>query len=448
MPFFERLFKTSLLFLLGNLLILFGFFISLPTVANLLISLALIGFFLWFNLRPRSAKISDRRLRLMIGGYDLMVTAGLCLFFQILWYLYLLFFHSGLPDLIPTLLANLLFFLPVVFILMINGFFRMLFTSVQIGIVLRIAVLFLWWLPLVNLILIRKVCKTVRLEYWTETAKLELNKTRQELEICKTKYPIVLVHGIFFRDWQLFNYWGRIPKELLRNGARVYYGGQQSAAAVADSAAELKENILRLVRTTGCEKVNIIAHSKGGLDSRYAISKLGLSPYVASLTTVNTPHRGVIFGEILLEKLPAFGVRWLEKRYNAVFHTLGDKDPDFLAGVTDLTASRCAAMNEDVPDVPGVYYQSVMSVMTRPSSAGFPLNFTYRLVKKYDKEPNDGLVALSSAPWGRYLGKITVKGRRGISHGDMIDLTRENIPGFDVREFYVRLVKDLRENGY
>lgn len=30
----------------------------------------------------------------------------------------------------------------------------------------------------------------------------------------------------------------------------------------------------------------------------------------------------------------------------------------------------------------------------------------------------------------------------------MIDLNRENIPGFDVREFYVNLVKDLKEKGY
>ena len=39
-------------------------------------------------------------------------------------------------------------------------------------------------------------------------------------------------------------------------------------------------------------------------------------------------------------------------------------------------------------------------------------------------------------------------GKRGISHGDVIDLSRKNIPGFDVREFYVQLVKDLKERGF
>ena len=30
----------------------------------------------------------------------------------------------------------------------------------------------------------------------------------------------------------------------------------------------------------------------------------------------------------------------------------------------------------------------------------------------------------------------------------MIDLNRENIEGFDVREFYVNLVKGLKEKGF
>ena len=85
--------------------------------------------------------------------------------------------------------------------------------------------------------------------------------------------------------------------------------------------------------------------------------------------------------------------------------------------------------------------------MKSPRSAAFPLDFTWRLVNKYDKEANDDLVAESSAHWGNYLRTLTVPGRRGISHGDVIDLMREDIEGFDVREFYTELVKDLKEKG-
>ena len=39
---------------------------------------------------------------------------------------------------------------------------------------------------------------------------------------------------------------------------------------------------------------------------------------------------------------------------------------------------------------------------------------------------------------GKQLYNAYDKEHRGISHGDMIDLNRENIRDFDVREFYVR----------
>ena len=38
-------------------------------------------------------------------------------------------------------------------------------------------------------------------------------------------------------------------------------------------------------------------------------------------------------------------------------------------------------------------------------------------------------------------------GKRGITHADVIDLNREDIPGFDVREFYVQLVHGLKKRG-
>ena len=58
-----------------------------------------------------------------------------------------------------------------------------------------------------------------------------------------------------------------------------------------ENAQILTENIKKIAEENG-GKVNIFAHSKGGLEARYAISCLGLDKYVASLTTFNTPHRG------------------------------------------------------------------------------------------------------------------------------------------------------------
>ena len=49
------------------------------------------------------------------------------------------------------------------------------------------------------------------------------------------------------------------------------------------------------------------------------------------------------------------------KMYNRTFVKLGDKDPDFLAGVADLTLEKCSQFNIKVKDVEGVLYQSVTS---------------------------------------------------------------------------------------
>lgn len=298
-----------------------------------------------------------------------------------------------------------------------------------------------------NCILIAKICRIVAKEYEFETEKQELNEIRKENETCKTKYPLLLVHGVFFRDLKYFNYWGRIPKELMRNGATVYYGEQQSAAAIATSAEELKQRILKLLDETKCEKVNIIAHSKGGLDARYAISCLGMSEYVASLTTINTPHRGCAFADYLLNIAPKCLLNFVTNRYNSALKKLGDTNPDFIGAITDLTVANCEVINAAALDQPNIYYQSVASKMKRWTSAPFPQCLSYIIVHHFSKE-NDGLVDIDSAKWGSKYQLLTSPGNRGISHGDMIDLYRENIKGFDVRELFVNIVKDLKESGF
>lgn len=75
------------------------------------------------------------------------------------------------------------------------------------------------------------------------------------------------------------------------------------------------------------------------------------------------------------------------------------------------------------------------------------MNLTYLFVKSFDGY-NDGLVGEKSFPWGEDFRFLITKGRRGISHGDIIDLNRENLKGFDAREFYVELVHRLKERGF
>lgn len=416
---------------------------SFKPLLKIFLGLILGVFYLMFHIFPKKSRTSRTRLNLMISGRELILTSTFCLIAEALFYCYIYFISSWKP-LISISVINGLVSLLLLFALMLNGFLRILCTSSQLGIVWRVLVIFFWWVPLINLFLFWKVCNIVKREIRFELAKLDLYDIRKERAVCQTKYPILLVHGIFFRDWQFINYWGRIPKELMKNGATVFYGNQQSAAAIATSAAELKEQILKIISTTNCGKVNIIAHSKGGLDARYAISCLGMDQYVASLTTVNTPHRGCNFVDRILCKLPDSFVLFVAKKYNAAFKKLGDRNPDFYEGIYDLTAERCSKFNQTVPNQPGVLYQSITSKMRNSFSAGFPLNLGHAIIKRIDGD-NDGLVAVFSSLWDNSFPVLTANGKRGISHGDVIDLTRKNLPGYDVCEYYVNLVKGLKE---
>ena len=327
-----------------------------------------------------------------------------------------------------------------------DGIIRIYISSVQLGIKWRVIGAVCGMIPIVNLIVLIKLISLSRREYIFETEKAGLNSAREEERICATRYPLLLVHGVFFRDFERINYWGRIPAELEKNGAVIYYGRQSSALSVADSAAELKETIENIVSETGCGKVNIIAHSKGGLDSRFAISRLGCDRYTASLTTVNTPHRGCKFADYLLSKAGEGLRAKVSAAYNAAAKKLGDPAPDFISAVTDLTFEACGRINEECPDMPGVVYQSIGSRCVKAGSGKFPLNLTYLIAGHFEGD-NDGLVSVESMKWGESFTEYKPAGDRGISHGDMIDLNRENIDGFDVRESYVQLVSALKERG-
>ncbi len=417
--------------------------------------LLLLAGFVYVNLRPIPKTAPTKRIDQLSAGCELLrlflITATINVVWMLLWLPAAIRmakgggFFSGLLLVIWIIIAIPMVILEA--ILFWNGMIRVYLTSVQLGLKHRILAALCGWIPFLNIWYLTKIIRIASDEVEFETEKWDLDEVRAENEACKTKYPLLLVHGVFFRDFRYLNYWGRIPKELKRNGAAVYYGQQQSAASVEDSGRELAARIRAILDETGCEKVNIIAHSKGGLDSRAAIAHAGCAPYVATLTTINTPHRGCIYAEYLLNKVPEAARQKVAAAYNATLKRLGDENPDFLAAVTDLTESACLARNETTPDMPGVLYESVMSYCRKARHGKFPLNATYPVVKHFDGK-NDGLVSVDSAKWGTRFTLLEPVGKRGISHGDVVDLNRENIPGFDVREFYVNLAADLKKRGY
>ena len=300
---FLNIIEAGILFTLANI----------PTLSKMGVSLSLIflliPLFIAINIIPNAFnfQLLSKRLRNSANGCELLLLFLFTTGASIVYSLFGWFGKLPLENLIeqPGLWGiNTLVIFLVELILFWNGIIRIYITSEQLGIRLRVIGAICGMIPIVHLIVLGILINTVKKEVRQENDKLLLNKQRERMQICHTRYPILMVHGVFFRDSNFFNYWGRIPKELEKNGATIYYGNHQSAASIADSAGELAERVRQIIRETGCEKVNIIAHSKGGLDCRYAISKLGIDQYVASLTTINTPHRGCEFADYLLSKIP------------------------------------------------------------------------------------------------------------------------------------------------
>lgn len=417
--------------------------LDFPIILKIILTLILSVIFITELFRNEKIPVKSSRLGVLKRGTSLVWISGMAVIPEIV--IIVFYFICSGAGVLPRIFSIVM---PLLTIAMtfFDGFIRIAVSSKQIKITDYILLMLFWWLPVINLVLICKFYKKAKSEYFFEADKLELENARAESEICKTKYPVVMVHGIFFRDWQLMNYWGRVPASLIRNGASVYYGNQQSALSIPDSAEELKNTILKVINETGAEKVNIIAHSKGGLDSRYAISSLGLDKYVATLTTINTPHGGSDMVDYLLNKFSDKTVQSIARKYNKIFHKLGDREPDFISGIKDLSPVRLKELESRMIDSPDVSYRSCMSCMKNVFSAGLPLNVGYLIIKKLNGE-NDGLVWVESAKHGDFR-MVRASGTRGISHGDTIDLFRENIEGYDVREFYTNLVAELKQQGY
>ena len=389
-------------------------------------------------------KLYNKKLSIVRNGYRLLIIFLINIIIDI--HLYIMIMIKYGID-IKILLINTIILIIILNIVFWSGILRVYLFSKQLGVRYRIWGLILGLTPIVHLVMLIKIIKVCYDEVKFENTKIELNKSREKDEICKTKYPILLVHGIFFRDFEKLNYWGRIPEELIKNGATIYYGNHSSSLGVKDSAEELANRIKEIVKETGCKKVNVIAHSKGGLDARYAIANLGMDKYIASLAMINTPNHGCLFADYLMTKAPNSLKDKVSSGYNFTLKKLGDKNPDFIAGVTDLTKPKTEELNKIMPKSKKVYYQAFGSVLKHPTSGRFPLNLTNLFVKHYDGK-NDGLVGIDSFPLDDNFTLIETPYNRGISHGDVIDLNRENIKGYDVREFYVQLVKDLKDKGY
>jgi len=256
----------------------------------------------------------------------------------------------------------------------------------------------------------------------------------------KTRYPIVLVHGMMAKDFRFWRAFRGITKFLKAQGVTVYVTNQDGVGSVATNAAQLKAEILDILKQEGCEKVNLIAHSKGGVDSRYMITHLGMAPHVASLTTLSTPHHGSGLSQRLLA-LPRFLNRPAAFFTNLFFRIFGDRQPDILQLGRDLTPEAMARFNQETPNAPSVYYQSYSSSVENNKSILF---IPYQVSRYCEQDATDGMVSVSSSQWGNYRGDMG----SGTDHFKMVGVYGSEKQLADVGQFYLHVIQELQNAGF
>lgn len=257
-----------------------------------------------------------------------------------------------------------------------------------------------------------------------------------------TKYPIILAHGIAAKQLRVLNAFGRIGEELEAEGYKVYIADTDGFGSIENNARQLKRFIEAVKITCQCDKVNIIAHSKGGLDAKYMITHHGMEDSVASLTTLCTPHHGSIIASkiwelpMALKKLIAF---FIDMFYCVVCR---DEHPDSMRACEQLRTSDVA---EDTLQFSyKVYCQSYSTEISEIKDC-YIMGLPMKLQHHYEVMDNDGVVAEESTHFGNYRGKCL---DIPVSHVQIIDLFSKKEQKEKIYAFYKKLCLELLEMGY
>ncbi len=238
----------------------------------------------------------------------------------------------------------------------------------------------------------------------------------------KTKYPIVLAHGMagFDELFGVFEYWFGIPGALDDGGATVFVTSVSQFNSTEARGEQLIDQVEQIVAITGKPKVNLIGHSHGGLDVRYVAA---VRPdLVASVTSVGSPHKGADLADYLSDNIEggsfAQGVlAFFAESLGTVLGLLsGSTDPqDAIAGLDSLSSSGMATFNAQYPQgvptsscgsgassVNGVRYYSWSGtgVLTNAFDISDP---ALGLTSLFYSESNDGLVGRCSSHLGTVI---------------------------------------------
>ncbi len=246
--------------------------------------------------------------------------------------------------------------------------------------------------------------------------------------------PIVLVHGILGFDRlglpdSPISYFRNVPKTLLDAGYTVPEPPMLNSAGTIEERANDLKDYLENNEAVKDSTVHLIAHSMGGLDSRYAISQLGMADRVMSLTTLGTPHGGTSIADL---DISVFG---------GLLNVADSTHLVDLQGFFDLTRRYSLEFEQAaVVDSGSLRYFSVAGLYNPRLLDLLELTHHYVLEKE---GPNDGLVSVTSATFGTFLGTWPADHFRLINWPTNLAEPVEELFGDSVLTLYLRLVQSL-----
>lgn len=282
------------------------------------------------------------------------------------------------------------------------------------------------------------------------------------------QYPFVLAHGFMGSPTNFWAFKG-VQEALEADGHEVYVAAVAPFNSPAFRAGQLAEDVDRALAASGAEKVHLIAHSMGGLDSRYMISTLEYGDRVASLTTVSTPHHGTRIADVGLGLLPGIADKAIDALLVMIGETFSDEaeEASFRASLEGIAESNIGAFNEANQDDERVLYQSwagassVTGLRNRDTDSACEdrslihdgtydrmhalLWAAVPIVAGVRVDPNDGMALVESMKWGEFQGCIPADhidqvGPIGGEAGD-------RNTGFNHVDFYRHIAYDLAAKG-
>lgn len=260
-------------------------------------------------------------------------------------------------------------------------------------------------------------------------------------QIIRMRHPIVLMHGFgYLASIGRKGHMHRFALLLRQYGLSAFAPNVAPYDTIEGRCDQWLDRLEHILEITGAEKLHLIAHSMGGLDARHLISRCGLAPHVASLTTIATPHRGFY----LREALPA-PVNALRRQMAPLADWIGrnalpDSDSHFLAALDQMRPEYMEEkFNPATPDADSVAYFSWAGKAGRGTD--IPINPFLRYVNQgiYEREGvNDGYISVRSARWGTFMGTLEA------DHAAQIAVGRLSSP-FDADSFYIYVARQLQE---